>query len=72
LVARGGAFPVNTKAEFVSVCDKLLGDAMYLKTTSDICLNYVHENQGATQMIISYLKEKKFGIRLSTSSKTKL
>ena len=56
LITLGGAFSVEDAQQTQDVLNNLLIDG-FRKGASDICLQYVTENQGATERIISYLKE---------------
>jgi len=52
----GGAFSIKSKIEASTVLKKLTIDDSFRSTTSDICRQYVLDNAGATDHIISYLK----------------
>ena len=56
LITLGGAFSVEDAQQTQDVLNNLLIEG-FRKGASDICLQYVTENQGATERIISYLKE---------------
>lgn len=57
LVDLGGAFPVENSRQLISKTKKLLSDKKFLKTSSDICLNYIKKKTGATELILSKLED---------------
>ncbi len=59
LVDREGAFSIENALELESLLDKLLQDEALLKNTSNVSKNYVYEKQGATNLIVQYLHEKR-------------
>ncbi|OEK00081.1 hypothetical protein BFP97_00480 [Roseivirga sp. 4D4] len=52
----GGAFSIKSKDEASTILEKLTSDDSFRSATSDICRDYVLNNAGATDHIISYLK----------------
>ena len=52
LIARGGAFTVKNKREFVSIVSRLLTDSEYLKTSGTIAGDYIKNNAGASELIL--------------------
>lgn len=56
LITLGGAFSVENTEAANGVLKNLMIEE-FRKGASDICLQYVEENQGATERIISYLKK---------------
>ncbi len=59
LVDRGGAFSIENAMELESLLGKLLSDDELLKNASEISKKYVYEKQGATNLIIKCLHEKR-------------
>jgi 3-deoxy-D-manno-octulosonic-acid transferase len=59
LVDREGAFSIENALELERLLDKLLQDEALLKNTSEISKKYVYEKQGATNLIVQYLYEKR-------------
>ncbi len=59
LVDAEGAFSIENALELESLLDKLLQDDTLLKHTSEISRKYVYEKQGATNLIVQYLHEKR-------------
>jgi 3-deoxy-D-manno-octulosonic-acid transferase len=59
LVDRGGSFSIENALELERLLDKLLGDEELLKNTSEISKKFVYEKQGATNLIVQYLYEKR-------------
>jgi 3-deoxy-D-manno-octulosonic-acid transferase len=59
LVDKEGAFSIENALELERLLDKLLQDETLLKNTSAISKNYVYEKQGATNIIVNYLYEKR-------------
>jgi 3-deoxy-D-manno-octulosonic-acid transferase len=59
LVGREGAFSIENALELERLLDKLLQDEALLKSTSLISKKYVYEKQGATNLIVQYLYEKR-------------
>ena len=56
LVTKGGVLVVNSKMEFTTLINKLLGDVDYLSKTGDINGCYVSENKGASIQIMTYIR----------------
>ena len=56
LVIKGGVLVVNSKMEFNTLINKLLGDVDYLSKTGDINDSYVSENKGASVQIMTYIR----------------
>lgn len=52
----GGAFSVNNKTTANTALNSLLNSEQR-KKASDICLKYIEDNKGATEKIMSYLRE---------------
>jgi 3-deoxy-D-manno-octulosonic-acid transferase len=59
LVDKEGAFSIENALELEQLLDKLLNDDVLLKNTSAISKKYVYEKQGATNIIVNYLYEKR-------------
>jgi 3-deoxy-D-manno-octulosonic-acid transferase len=59
LVDKEGAFSIENALELERLLDKLLQDETLLKNTSAISKKYVYEKQGATNIIVNYLYEKR-------------
>ncbi len=59
LVDVEGAFSIENALELETLLDKLLGDVELQKSTSIISKKYVYEKQGATNIIVNYLYEKR-------------
>jgi 3-deoxy-D-manno-octulosonic-acid transferase len=59
LVDKEGAFSIENALELERLLDKLLQDEALLKNTSAISKKYVYEKQGATNIIVNYLYEKR-------------
>jgi 3-deoxy-D-manno-octulosonic-acid transferase len=59
LVDRDGAFSIENAMELESLLDSFLSDDELLKNTSEISKKYVYEKQGATNIIVKYLYEKR-------------
>jgi 3-deoxy-D-manno-octulosonic-acid transferase len=59
LLDRGGAFSIENALELETLLDKLIADNELLKNTSEISKKYVYEKQGATNIIVNYLYEKR-------------
>jgi 3-deoxy-D-manno-octulosonic-acid transferase len=59
LVDREGAFSIENALELERLLDKLLQDEALLINTSAISKKYVYEKQGATNLIVQYLYEKR-------------
>ncbi len=57
LVSRGGAFPVDDAETLKHKFFVFLSDPQQRKKVADICRNYVEEAQGATEIIMNYIKE---------------
>jgi len=55
-VARGGAFPVKNSEELAAVLQKLQDPAFYEKASQAV-LGYLEESKGATERILSFLKQ---------------
>ena len=55
-VARGGAFPVRDAEELAAVLKKLQDSAFYEKASQAV-RGYLEENKGATERILSFLKQ---------------
>lgn len=60
LVSRGGATPVRAQEEFYSILDNYVKSERTRKEKGKICLNYVQENLGATNKIISIIENISF------------
>lgn len=56
LINLGGAFSVDDKTATSEALDNLLNNEQR-KKASDICLKYIEDNKGATEKIMSYLRE---------------
>ncbi|MEI7981635.1 MAG: glycosyltransferase N-terminal domain-containing protein [Bacteroidota bacterium] len=56
LVRLGGAFCVQTTEELEKKVTEIISDPEKHARISSICLNYVEENRGATQIIMNYLR----------------
>ncbi len=52
----GGAFSIKSEIEASTILKKLTTDDSFRRLASDICRQYVLDNAGATDHIISYLK----------------
>lgn len=59
LVDRGSAFSIENALELETLLDKLLSENELLKNASEISKKYVYEKQGATNLIVQYLQEKR-------------
>ncbi len=57
LIALGGAFSINTSDELISTTENLFQDKGFYKKSSGICIKYVEENIGATEIILSKINE---------------
>lgn len=57
LQKRGGAFAIKNEREASTILKKLTSDKPYRKECSKICLNYIADKKGATEVIMSYLKQ---------------
>ena len=55
LVGLGGAFPVDSSAEFVEQVGLIMTDSVLHRKISDTCRGYVAANSGATGVILDYL-----------------
>ena len=56
LVVQGGILVVNSKIEFNTLINELLGDVNYLSKTGNINRTYVSENKGASVQIMTYIR----------------
>lgn len=56
LIENRGAFSFNDKEQLTELIDKLLQNSDYYKKSSDICLRYISENNGACERILSEIK----------------
>jgi 3-deoxy-D-manno-octulosonic-acid transferase len=59
LVDRGGAFSIENALELERLLDIFLLDEDLQKSTSEVSKKYVYEKQGATNLIVQYLHEKR-------------
>lgn len=57
LVMRNAAFPIKNSADFVNITKKLLNDSSFYKKVSNICLEYVEQNKGATNVIVNFIEK---------------
>ncbi len=55
LIEQGGAVSIKSYKEFFEQ-SALLMNPMQLKERSQICESYIHQNQGATEMVVKHLK----------------
>ena len=53
----GGGFPIVDSAECLEIFDNLMKDDNAYKTSASVAKHYIHENAGATQMVIDKVKE---------------
>lgn len=60
LISRQGATSVRSQEEFYALLDKLVKNNNVVKERGKICLNYVKENLGATNRIISKIENVSF------------
>lgn len=60
LIARGGAVSVRSQEEFYALLDKYVKSRNVCSDRGKICLNYVQENLGATEKIISQIENVSF------------
>lgn len=60
LVARQGATSIRSQEEFYALLDKLVKNGSVKEERGKICLDYVKENLGATQKIISKIENISF------------
>jgi len=54
LLAQGGGFVVHSGADFEVIFEKLQDETTYQKA-SEVCLNYVEQNKGATAKVMSHI-----------------
>jgi 3-deoxy-D-manno-octulosonic-acid transferase len=59
LIDKEGAFSIENALELERLLDKLLKDEAYLINISAVSKKYVYEKQGATNLIVQYLYEKR-------------
>jgi 3-deoxy-D-manno-octulosonic-acid transferase len=52
LTNAGGAFPINSSDELLTIANKLINDKVYYHTVALICKQFVEANKGSTQKII--------------------
>lgn len=57
LVRLGGAFTLSTTMELRLIVEKLTGDPLLYRRTSECCRNYVDENRGATGKIMNWFRQ---------------
>lgn len=57
LIAQGGAFSINTAAEFSTMASRLLSDPELLANSGEASARYVQQRKGATAMIMDYMKQ---------------
>jgi 3-deoxy-D-manno-octulosonic-acid transferase len=57
LVAKKAAFSISNESELKYIVNKLLTNDELLKQTGDAAKNYVQQNTGATEKIMSYIQE---------------
>jgi 3-deoxy-D-manno-octulosonic-acid transferase len=57
LIKAGGAFSITTAAQFSQVAEILLSNPKNWKTCSEICRNFVKNNQGASKLIMQGIDE---------------
>ena len=60
LISRQGATSVRSQEEFYALLDKLVKNRNVAQERGTICLNYVKENLGATNKIISKIENVSF------------
>ena len=60
LIARQGATSVRSQEEFYALLDKLVKNRNVVQERGTVCLNYVKENLGATNKIISKIENVSF------------
>ena len=58
LIAKGGAFTINSQKEFEDIIKKLLKRKPFYQQSSDTSKNYVESKQGATDAIMGYISGK--------------
>ncbi|HQF01898.1 MAG TPA: glycosyltransferase N-terminal domain-containing protein [Bacteroidales bacterium] len=56
LIERGGAYNISSKSEFIEVINTLLNNQKKYEASSFAARNYVEQKQGATGIIVNYLK----------------
>jgi 3-deoxy-D-manno-octulosonic-acid transferase len=59
LIACGAAFSFASEAELASRLEDILGNEDVLQKSSAAAADYVRNNGGATQMVITYIQEKR-------------
>lgn len=59
LVNFGGAFSIENSEQLINKSQELFSNPDTLKLSSDICLNYIKEKTGATDIILSELENRK-------------
>ncbi len=52
LVAKGGAKSITNQEEFETWCSRYLSDSVLRKDNGHICLDYIHNNIGATRRVL--------------------
>lgn len=57
LVDKSAAFPIKNVADFIIVTEKLLNNNSFYKRVSNICLEYVEQNKGATNIIVNFIEK---------------
>ena len=53
----GGGFPIMNSNECLEIFDKLMKDDKAYKTSASVAKQYIHENAGATNMVVEKVKE---------------
>jgi len=53
----GGAFCVTSDKELFVILDRLLNDKNYYRERSSICSGFIDQNRGATDMVLSKIKD---------------
>lgn len=57
LIHRGGAFSISHKDEFSAILDRLLNNDDFYKERSDICVAFIEQNRGATNLILKKISQ---------------
>ncbi len=57
LQQRAGLFSVSTFSELKNIMDKFITDTSFREKTGMICGHYIHNNTGATSVILKHLKK---------------
>lgn len=56
LVKLNGIFPVDNKAEFTKVADKLFLDCHFRRTAANINVSYINKNKGASIQVMNHIR----------------